>query len=109
MIWEGDRLSAAARASVVAWGAEPFGGVSVQLSQAGRDLGSSRFEVLAQAEPVELELPLPFADLRRAAIGEAPIIAGAGWQGGSREASVFVDAAQLLRLAGGRIELGGRR
>jgi alpha-mannosidase len=104
--WEGDRLSASARASVVAWGPDTFRGVSMQLSQAGRDLGSSRFDVLAQAEPVEVELPLPFADLRRAAIGEAPIVAGADWQGGSREAAVFVDAAQLLRLVGGRIELG---
>ncbi len=104
--WEDDHLVAEMHAPVVAWGREGFADVSIALDQDGQTLARASFAVLAAGEPQELRLRLSFGDLRRAAIGEAPVVARAAWRGGSYEAPVFVDAARLLRLVGGRIELG---
>ncbi|KPK82053.1 MAG: hypothetical protein AMS25_04015 [Gemmatimonas sp. SM23_52] len=104
--WQGGDLLAAARAPVVAWGAEPFQQVTLQLTQGGRTLVTERFSDLTPAEPLHADVELPFTRLRRAAIGEAPMVARAEWLGDSRRVPVFVDADRLLRLAGGRIEIG---
>jgi alpha-mannosidase len=104
--WRGGDLFAAARAPVVAWGAEPFQQVMLQLTQDGRTLVTDRFSDLPPGEPLPVTVELPFARLRRAAIAESPIVARAEWHGGSRGVPVFVDADRLLRLAGGRIEIG---
>ncbi|MGD8700733.1 MAG: alpha-mannosidase, partial [Gemmatimonadales bacterium] len=104
--WEGDELAAEAQASVVAWGTEGFHEVSIGLNQDDRALAEGSFDVLMPGEPREVRLRLSFADLRRAAIGEAPIVAGVAWRGGSHQAPIFVDAARLLQLVGGRIGFG---
>jgi alpha-mannosidase len=104
--WRGGDLLAAARAPVVAWGAEPFRQVTLRLTQDGRTLATQSFSDLTPAEPVHADVELPFTRLRRAAIGEAAIVARAEWLGDARRVPVFVDADRLLRLASGRIEIG---
>ncbi|MGD2154092.1 MAG: glycoside hydrolase family 38 C-terminal domain-containing protein [Gemmatimonadales bacterium] len=105
--WRGDELVAAARLPIAAWGAEPFADVSLELEQGGRTLERGGFAEVVPGEPAEVELSLGFDALRRAAIGEAPLLATTRWVGGSERATVQVNADQLLRKVDGRIEVGG--
>jgi len=105
--WRGGELVAAARLPIAAWGSEPFADVSLELEQGGRALERCGFAEVAPGEPAEIELSLGFDALRRAAIGEAPLVATTRWVAGSERAVVHVNADQLLRKVDGRIEVGG--
>jgi len=104
--WEGGRLMTDAHASVVAWGAGEFADVSISLGQSERSIGDASFEMLVPGEAEDLRLRLAFDELRSAALDVNPIVARAVWRDGSTQAAVFVDAGNLLRRLGGRIELG---
>jgi alpha-mannosidase len=105
--WRGGELAAAARLPIAAWGAEPFAAVTLALEQGGRTLAQGELAELVPGEPSEIELSLGFDALRRAAVGDVPFVATTRWSGGSSRADVYVSADQLLRLAGGRIAIGG--
>jgi len=106
LVWEADGLFLAARASVAAWGPDPFADVGFRLTSDGHGETSEQIAVVEPGEPVDIALQLPFDLLRDAAIGDAPLVASVLWGGGSGSANVFVDPARLLRLAGGRIAVG---
>jgi alpha-mannosidase len=105
--WRGSELVAEARLPIAAWGAEPFRGVRLGLTQGGRALEGGEFAEVAPGAPVEMAIRLGFAELQRAATGESPLLALTEWSGGSDRSAVHVDADHLLRMAGGRIEVGG--
>jgi alpha-mannosidase len=106
LTWREGELLAAARVPLAAWGPDAFSDVRLQLAQGRANFGRGDFESLSPGSPVDVDLELPFSELRRAAIGDAPFVASVSWAGGSNEAPLFVDADRLLRLVGGRIEIG---
>ncbi|UCF18973.1 MAG: hypothetical protein JSU87_13725, partial [Gemmatimonadota bacterium] len=104
--WRGGQLYAPARLPLAAWGAEAFPQLTLEVSQSGRTLSRHSQASLAPGAPLEIELELEFNDLRAAALGEAPFTTRTTWQGGSTLSSLYMDADRLLRLLGGRIEIG---
>jgi alpha-mannosidase len=103
--WEAGELTPVAVTPLFAWGPDTLRQVNVQLQQGDRGWPRASFTVLAPGEPAEVEIELPFRELRRAGLGETPIVATTSWRGGSLRRPVAVDAELLLRLVGGRIEI----
>ncbi len=106
LIWRGGDLVADARLSLTAWGSNAFNAVDLVLTQGGAVVARHLLDSVAPGAPAEISMERRFADLRRAAIGEAPLEARVDWRGGAGRASAFVSADRLLRLAGGRIAFG---
>ncbi len=104
--WRGDELTVNARLSLTAWGSKSFSAVDLVLTQGGAVVARHLLDSLAPGTPAEIAMDWRFADLRRAALGVAPLDAHLDWQGGAGRANTLVSADRLLRLAGGRIEIG---
>ncbi len=105
LFWRGGQLYAPVRLPLAAWGADAFAQLALEMSQSGRTLSRYSQASLAPGAPVEIDLELPFNNLRAAALGEAPFTTRTTWQGGSSMASLYMDADRLLRLLGGRIAI----
>lgn len=104
--WEAGELTPTAVTPLVAWGPDTLRQVTLELAQGDRGWPRASYPALAPAEPVDVEIELPFRELRRASLGTTPIVATTTWRGGSLRAPVAVDAELLLRLVGGWIEIG---
>jgi alpha-mannosidase len=104
--WEAGELTPGAVTPLIAWGPDTLRQVTVRLQQGDRAWPSSSFTALAPGTPLEVEIELPFRELSRASLGETPIVATTTWRGGSMRRPVAVDPERLMRLVGGRIEIG---
>jgi len=106
LVWRGGALLAPATLPVTAWGPDTLRHARVRVRQDGRDLAADSFPVLVPGRPDSLRVEIPFARLRRSALGDDRIEGRADWQGGSSRVDVGVSPGRLLRLAGGRVDLG---
>ncbi|NIR46417.1 MAG: alpha-mannosidase [Gemmatimonadetes bacterium] len=104
--WVAGELEPAAAIPVAAWGPDTLRQATVELRQGDRTWPRSSFTALAPGQPVEVEIELPFRELRRASLGATPIVAATRWRGGSLRRPVAVAPDLLMRLVGGRIEIG---
>jgi alpha-mannosidase len=107
LTWSGAALETRGTVSVSAWGPDTLRGVAVRFAQPGARWPGDTIAALAPGTSTRLAFGPAFADLRRAALGSAPLQVGFAWAGGSRTAGLGVDADALLRAAGGRIGIGG--
>jgi len=106
LAWRGDGLVAPVRLPVTAWGPDTLRAVRVAVRQGGTALAADSFPLLVPGRPDSLDVRIPFARLRRSALGRDRIRGRSEWRGGSDEEDVGVGAGTLLRLAGGRLDLG---
>jgi alpha-mannosidase len=106
LLWRRDALVAHAMLPVTAWGADTLRRVRVRVRQGDDVLAEDSFPALVPGRPDSLRAEITFARLRRSALGESRIEGRASWDGGSGKADVGDDPGQLLRLAGGRLDLG---
>ncbi|HSG81607.1 MAG TPA: glycoside hydrolase family 38 C-terminal domain-containing protein [Gemmatimonadota bacterium] len=104
--WEAGELTPGAVTPLIAWGPDTLRQVSVQLQQGDRAWPRASFAALPPGQPIDVEIELPFRELRRASLGATPIVATTAWRGGSLRRGVAVDPELLMRLIGGRIEIG---
>jgi alpha-mannosidase len=104
--WVAGELQPAAVIPLVAWGPDTLRQATVELRQGERAWPRSSFVALAPGVPVDVEIELPFRELRRASLGATPIVATTRWSGGSLRRPVPVTPERLMRLLGDRIEIG---
>jgi alpha-mannosidase len=105
-IWNGAALEMGATLRVSAWGRDTLGGVVTRLEQGTARWAGDSLGAVAPGTSRVIAFRPTFDELRRAALGRAPLSATIAWSGGTRAASLGVDADLLLRLIGGRIALG---
>jgi alpha-mannosidase len=104
--WNRDRLELPASLAVTAWGRDTLSGVQARVTQDGSNWAADTVASLAPAAPQTLRFQPTFDELRRAALGVSPLKVAVTWPGGSRDATVAVDADWLLRVWGGRLAVG---
>lgn len=123
LTWSGAALQARGTTALSAWGAAPLRDVTIRIEQAtarwtpappaagsagsaGAAGAGDTIRSLDPGQGTTLAF-LPSAnDLRRAALGGAPLQAVVTWAGGTRTVPLAVDADGLLRLLGNRIDIG---
>jgi alpha-mannosidase len=104
--WNHGRLELPASLALTAWGRDTLSGAVARVTQGGETRVSDSVASLAPAAPQSLRFQATFDELRRAALGEAPLGVTVAWPGGSRTAALAVDADWLLRVWGSRLAVG---
>jgi alpha-mannosidase len=105
--WSGAALGMRGSVSFSAWGADTVRALAVRFTQPGAPPEGDTVAVLAPGSAADLRVASTFADLRRAALGTAPLQASLTWAAGAATTVLGVDADGLLRALGGRIALDG--
>jgi alpha-mannosidase len=104
--WNRDRIELPASVAVAAWGRDTLSGALARVTQDGSSWAADTVASLAPAAPQTLRFQPTFDELRRAALGDAPLRVAVTWAGGSRNATLTVDPDWLLRVWGGRLGVG---
>ncbi len=103
--WKRGDLLVSAAVAVTAWGADTIRDARVTVSGARQTLIDRTVAALAPGEPLPIDLPARFDDLKDAAAGRRPLTATARTGGGARRTALFVDPEPLLRLQGGPLDV----
>ena len=104
--WNRDRLELPVSLALTAWGRDSLAGVIARVTQPGASWASDTVTALAPANAQVLRFQTTFDELRRAALDVAPLTATVTWPGGTRNATLAVDADWLLRVWGSRLAVG---
>ena len=107
--WDRDHLELPTSLALTAWGRDTPAGVVVRVTQAESTLATDSVPSLVPGDPRMLHLRAAFDQLRRAALGQAPLTVTVRWPGGTRDAALTVDADWLLRVWRGRLSVGEGR
>ena len=104
--WNRDHLELPVSLALTAWGRDSLAGVIARVTQAGASWASDTVSALAPANSEVLRFQATFDELRRAALDVAPLTVTVTWPGGTRNATLAVDADWLLRVWGSRLAVG---
>jgi alpha-mannosidase len=104
--WSRDRLEVPAQVDIAAWGRDTLRGLEARVRQGASGWSGDTIGELAPAARRTVAFQPTFDDLRRAALGEAPLQVVVTWPGGTRQAALPVDPDWLLRVWGGRLAVG---
>jgi alpha-mannosidase len=105
-VWSGDHLDIPALVDIAAWGRDTLRALQAHVSQATLAWPTDTIGELAPAAHRTLAFQASFDELRRAALGEAPLRVVATWPGGTHQTTLPVDPDWLLRVWGGRLAVG---
>jgi len=106
LTWNGAALETRGHLTVSAWGPEALHSVSVEFRQGTASWRGDAVGTLSPGQATQVAFAPTFDELRRSALGSAPMTARLAWTGSTRTADVGVDPDVLLRALGGRIALG---
>jgi alpha-mannosidase len=104
--WNRGRLDIPARVDIAAWGRDTLRGLQAHVSQGASSWTGDTIGELAPAVRRTLGFQPAFDELRRAALGAAPLQVVVAWPGGTRQTALPVDPDWLLRVWGGRLAVG---
>ena len=105
--WTGDRIELPATVAVTLWGRDTLRGAVPRVSQDTTTWSADSALALPPGAARAVSFRPTFEELRRAALGLAPLVVTAGAGPAARQALLAVDPAWLLRLVGGRLATGG--
>ncbi|MFO7588723.1 MAG: glycoside hydrolase family 38 C-terminal domain-containing protein [Gemmatimonadota bacterium] len=106
--WSGGTLRVPVSVPVHVWGPDTLRRLHVVVRQGGgasAPWAETRWEGAPPGEPLALRFEAPFGVLRGAALDRPPAELRAEWAGGTARLPLRLDAAALLGVAGGRVEL----
>jgi alpha-mannosidase len=103
--WRGADLLVRAAMAVTAWGTDTIRDARVTVSAARQTLIDRTVAALAPGEPLLIDLPARFDDLKDAALGTRPLTAAVRTAGRTLRTTLFVDPEPLLRLQGGPLDV----
>jgi alpha-mannosidase len=104
--WNGDHLDIPARVDIAAWGRDTLRFLEAHVSQGTSSWSGDTIGELTPAAHRTVDFQPTFEELRRSALGEAPLQVVVSWPGGMRQAALPVDPDWLLRVWGGRLSVG---
>ena len=104
--WDRDHLAIPTRVDIAAWGRDTLRGLRAHVSQGTAIWPGDTIAELTPAAHWTVDFQPTFEELRRAALGGAPLQVVVAWPGGMRQTALPVDPDWLLRVWGGRLGVG---
>jgi len=104
--WDRNHLAIPARVDIAAWGHDTLRSLETRVRQGTSSWPGETIGELAPGAHWTVGFQPSFEELRRAALGEAPLQVVVAWPEGTRQTALPVDPDWLLRVWGGRLALG---